>query len=45
VELTKVPKSGGRRREKGGGKKNKMGPTCGCWVTAGRQPTQAVAAL
>jgi hypothetical protein len=41
VELTKVPKSGGRRRKKrggkkkkGGGRKNKMGPVHGQWATA-----------
>jgi hypothetical protein len=45
VELTKVPKSGGRRRKngggkrkKGGGKKNKMGPARGRRVTSGHSP-------
>jgi hypothetical protein len=34
VELTKVPKIGGRRRKKGGGMKNKMGPVHGWRATA-----------
>jgi hypothetical protein len=38
VELTKVPKSGGRRKKKGGGCKNKMGLACGRRVIIGRRP-------
>jgi hypothetical protein len=34
VELTKMPKSGGRRKKNGGGKKNKMGLVHGRWATA-----------
>jgi hypothetical protein len=38
VELTKVPKSGGRRQDKKKGSKKKMRPVCGRRATAGCSP-------
>jgi hypothetical protein len=42
VELTKVPKSGERRRKKWGGSKKKTGPTFGQWATNGCLPAVAL---
>jgi hypothetical protein len=42
VELTKMPKNGGRRRKKGGGRKKKVGLACGWRATTGCQSTVAL---
>jgi hypothetical protein len=41
VELTEVRKSGGRKRKKGGGMKNKMEPAHGWQAIASRLPVGA----